>query len=62
VLLGISIFAEHGLEIKNPKSVVVRSSQVSPPELQIYCKNENGKASYQSGGFKEIRGENLYVA
>jgi hypothetical protein len=53
MLQGIlSMFAAQGLEIKDPKSLIVRSSQVSPPELQIHYENENCKASYQSGDFK----------
>jgi hypothetical protein len=54
--------AAQGLEIPNPKSLIVRSSQVSPPQLQINCKNEKGKGSYQSNRFKEISHEGLHVA
>jgi len=49
--------AAQGLEIPNPKSLIVRSSQVSPPELQINCKNEKGEGGYQSDRFKEISHE-----
>jgi len=51
-----------GLEIGDPKSLIVRSSQVSPPELQIHCKNEKGEGSYQSDSFKEIVHEGSHVS
>jgi hypothetical protein len=51
-----------GLEIPNPKSLIISSSQVSPPELQSNCKNEKGEGSYQSDRFKEISHEGLHVA
>ena len=54
--------AAQGLEIRDPKSLIVRSSQVSPPELQINCKNEKGEGGYQSDRFKEISHEGLHVA
>jgi hypothetical protein len=54
--------ATPGLEIPNPKSLIVRSSQVSPPEFQINYQNKESKYSYQSDRFKEISHEGLHVA
>ncbi len=54
--------AAQGLEIPDPKSLIVRSSHVSPPELQINCKNEKSKGGYQGDRFKEIGHEGLHVA
>jgi hypothetical protein len=54
--------AAQGLHIPKPKSLIARSSQVSPPEHQIHCKKEKGKGSYQSDRLKEISHEGLHVA
>jgi hypothetical protein len=58
----LSISAAQGFEIPDPKSLIVRSSQISPPELQIHCKNEKSNGSYQSDRFREIGHEGLHVA
>jgi hypothetical protein len=45
--------------LPSPKSQIVASSRVSPPELQLRQLHEESKRSYESGGFKEIRDEAL---
>jgi len=55
------VSAAQGFEIPDPKSLIVRSSLVSPPELQIHCKNEKREGSYQSDRFKGISHEGLHV-
>jgi hypothetical protein len=54
--------AAQGLEIPNPKSLIIPSSQIPPPEQQVHCENEKSEGSYEGNYFKEVSDEGLHVA
>jgi hypothetical protein len=45
-----------------PKSLIVRSSQVFPPELQINREDEESEGGYQSDYLREVGDECLQIS